>query len=1234
MRRNWFIVFVFVAATICTVLSFYLSSFTQPENVLKKSVSSAEKKLDELNREFNRYWKNIQSDPAWFVHHDDSIPKLFNAPYTLLSYTNDSLVFWNNNKILPRSVSNGFGFVKYKTGYYVTISQRVEIDSSHSQQLLFFIPVKYSFVTENEYLKHEYSSLFSVPDWIGISEKENILGEPVHSPSGEILFYFYYSIPFQNDEPQPLAVILFFSGILFLLIAIHYAFVYWLNKISWSIRFLFALAFPVIVFYLLNHLYLIPAGVIGMKMFAADVFASPDIGSSLGCLLIQSLAGAWSVIYIYFFIEFPKQRARWFNLLAVFLVVSLLFFIGVYFIYSVKGLSRDSKLLIGFLNPITPNYLSLLALICISVFAFCFFMLAQKFSEFVRSVSINSIERLLVISIAGVITTLYSNEFHFDFPTVYISIGIVLLAVVIYILDIRNLIRIDLVRLFVLLIIFSVGCALLTTYFRKENDLNSRVALAHKLINERDNVTEFLLTDMRPQIEADIFIRNYFQNPFLISYREFSDRLRQMYFSFGFSRYEVDFFAFNSEGSPLNNEEGRNADNFGNEILNNSQTLIAGKLFYFNTRLNGSGYYDFYPIIVDGNYLGRLFIVLRSKLLNRINVYPELLLEEKDKIPEEAQSYSFAIYENNRLSESSGRFEYPVFDSLGNTIKELNDPVQISNGAIEHIVLKQSDGDTVIVSKELNPIQEFFSAFSYLFVAAFLFVVLISLTFYIYLYARGSAHFFSFAEASFRNIIQLSFIFIIFLSVLFLGLFIGRLFQSQFNISSKEKLSEKMKEVEQSVRYVVSNTISFDSLCGFTPRDLSSMLNININDFTALHDMDVNFYDRHGVLLTSSQPSIFEKGLQSRMMDSRAFHVMQKNIPSEIIQEESVGKLKYLSGYKPIYNEDGQFLAYLNIPYFNTYRLLNEQIGYFFSTLINILVTALILAGFLAPFISRQITRKLSTIAAKFKQVTVGGKNQPIEWKARDELAVLVNEFNKMILKLDESAQQLARSERESAWREMAQQVAHEIKNPLTPMKLSIQHLQRAYDSNDPRADELAAKVSRTLVEQIDNLSKIATEFSSFAKMPKPENEKMHLLEVVYHSVNLYKQNEGVNISIHTEGRINDEIFADKNQLLRVFNNLILNSIQAIPTGQEGMIQVTASNNDRKIIVSVHDNGSGISEDRKQNIFVPNFTTKSSGTGLGLAITKNIIEMAGGKIWFESEENFGTTFFVELPVFS
>jgi nitrogen fixation/metabolism regulation signal transduction histidine kinase len=237
-----------------------------------------------------------------------------------------------------------------------------------------------------------------------------------------------------------------------------------------------------------------------------------------------------------------------------------------------------------------------------------------------------------------------------------------------------------------------------------------------------------------------------------------------------------------------------------------------------------------------------------------------------------------------------------------------------------------------------------------------------------------------------------------------------------------------------------------------------------------------------------------------------------------------------------------------------------------------------------------------------------------------------------MIVKLDESADLLALTEREMAWREMAKQVAHEIKNPLTPMRLSIQHLQHAMQNADPiESRQLVQRVGITLIEQIDNLSRIAAEFSTFAKMPKPQNEKIILNDLVASVHDLFKKRDDMDFNLYVPI---DEIYvnADKSHLLRVLNNLIKNAIQAIPASRKGVIDIKLEKKGERAVLQVKDNGKGISKEMREKVFYPNFTTKTSGTGLGLAISKNIIESFGGRIYFETEENVGTTFYFELPL--
>ena len=254
-----------------------------------------------------------------------------------------------------------------------------------------------------------------------------------------------------------------------------------------------------------------------------------------------------------------------------------------------------------------------------------------------------------------------------------------------------------------------------------------------------------------------------------------------------------------------------------------------------------------------------------------------------------------------------------------------------------------------------------------------------------------------------------------------------------------------------------------------------------------------------------------------------------------------------------------------------------------------------------------------------------------MDWGTKDEVGTLISEYNKMIKKLDDSANLLAKSEREGAWREMAKQVAHEIKNPLTPMKLSIQYLKHAFQSNPDNIEPLMQRVSNTLIEQIDNLAHIANEFSNFAKMPRANNEEF-IVNVLVESVHdLFKEVKDADVSLTLPEKA-FTVFADRKQLMRVLNNLIKNAVEAIPEDRDGAIKVSLFEQEIMAIIKVSDNGVGIPEEMKKKVFVPNFTTKNSGTGLGLAISKNIIESVNGKIYYETMPNIGTDFYVELPI--
>jgi nitrogen fixation/metabolism regulation signal transduction histidine kinase len=405
-----------------------------------------------------------------------------------------------------------------------------------------------------------------------------------------------------------------------------------------------------------------------------------------------------------------------------------------------------------------------------------------------------------------------------------------------------------------------------------------------------------------------------------------------------------------------------------------------------------------------------------------------------------------------------------------------------------------------------------------------------------------------------------------------------------------------------------------------------------INKLAEIHAADVNLYDVKGDLKVSSLPLPYNTGMVSTKIDPIAFYHLDKLKDVQFFQEQKIGELKYISNYVPVRDDNGREYAYLNIPYFESQNKLEEEISNFLVTIINLNAFIFLMAGIIALFITNRITRSFFIITGKMKEINLGQVNEEIIWSRKDEIGELVDEYNKMVKKLDVSAGMLARSEREGAWREMARQVAHEIKNPLTPMKLNLQYLQMAIDSDSPNVREISLYVSKILVEQIDHLSQIAGDFAQFANIGQSKNQIFNFNDSIKQVSSLYSTNDKLHITLlpHKEKIM---IRADKTQINRLLTNLLQNAVQSVPEDKKAEIEIATVEEENNVTVSVKDNGIGISEEMRNKIFTPNFTTKTSGTGLGLAMCKGIVEKLGGRIWFETEENRYTIFFVELPLY-
>ena len=467
---------------------------------------------------------------------------------------------------------------------------------------------------------------------------------------------------------------------------------------------------------------------------------------------------------------------------------------------------------------------------------------------------------------------------------------------------------------------------------------------------------------------------------------------------------------------------------------------------------------------------------------------------------------------------------------------------------------------------------------------------------------------------------------IIIVSFLATGVFAYTNFKSKNEDYHSQRLQRKEKAIQASMDYFLkqqSTKVVTDSI--------PVLFSEKICELSDIHNLDLNLFDLDGKLLISSKPGIFEK---RNIPDEVNPLILQRlaNGDVRIIEEKDLKNSDYYLAYWHFSDLEGRPIAITNVPYFDARNDSREDLEDFLGDLILIYLGLFIAALVLAWILSGYIAQSLQRIGAKMKDVDLAKKNEPLEWHSNDEIGQLVNEYNRMLAAAEKSTADLAKSERESAWREMAKQVAHEIKNPLTPMKLRIQHLQKAHNEGAEDWDEKFKLTADSLINQIEVLTNIANEFSTFAQMPTAKHQLVNLSYVIEDAIETFSAQTKNTTIVYIKSLKNSEIIADKDQLLRVFNNLIKNALQAIPAEKEGRIEIFEKNYKGMLKIEVKDNGTGIIKEAQESIFVPNFTTKTKGMGLGLAMVKKIIENLGGQIWFKTKEGEGTSFFLTFKV--
>ncbi len=1183
---------------------------------LEKSLREKEEAVEDLLAELCR---NSSESFTFADYYRLVPPPMRDDPgLTLLVYQNDSIIYWSGNRIPFPDTLTGESFLKpflyFGNGWF-----RVLTSNNEDIRAVGLILIKNDYPYQNEYLSNNFPEEFGIPPGVGIDTTSG--SHPVVNANGQFLF----SLTFPEKSTLPLQIELLvlalaIGSFIFLVILILYLYLSFGYLRERPLLLLSGFLIDVILLRLLILWLKIPGFVYEMDLFSPYHFATSRITPSLGDFLVNSIV--WLMLAIVFYERFeqiklnPHRKISAWSAAAAISAVSAL---ALLLIITMRRLVLDSSIELNLNNLFGIDAYSGLAFLALSCLMLAFFLFSSRLLSCVIRNQISGRVYTAIAVAASVALGLILRETDSDLIG-WVSAAFLMayLSSFLHFSGRRQGFR-DIGGALFYIVMFAVIATFVMDVYHVGKEKANRITLATELASRRDPLMEFEFDRIREEIQADTSLQ------YLLTERETpgsSDEqlvahLKSHYFSDFWNKYDI-LITICNDAEVLNIRPAgyiANCFDYFRSVMQHSGTDSISPGLYFISQSANTSYIASFSFKNPDQTDSRIFIEMYFKYFDESGLgYPDLLIDKNVSVLSELSGYSYARYLDGQLIYKNGDFAYALtsiaFEPLA------NHPGFAETDGYSHFLLPQDERNLLVISRKSPSALDLIAPFSYLFILFTLFL----LAFLLLQLIRRRIRRFGFG---FSHQLQVSVIFIIVVALAILGVITRSNIMHLYDNKNRDNLNEKTLSVLTELEHKVGDVETI-------PSDMKGYLSDLLYKFSLIFFSDINLYDTQGRLIASSRPQIFDEGLISRRIQPDAFYRLVNDRSLIHVRQEMIGTQEYLSAYMPFRNSNDQIIAYVNLPYFARQAELRRELADFLSAYINVYVLLIVLAVMLTLLVSRLITRPLMLIREKLGRVGIGKANEKIAWERKDEIGSLVEEYNRMVDELARSADLLARSERESAWREMARQVAHEIKNPLTPMKLSVQHLQKAWNEQSPDFEKRITSFTRTIVEQIDALSEIASEFSDFAKMPVARLDRIDLLESIRAAANLYRNAENIHIAFEFPPHP-CPVMADPRQLLRAFNNLVQNATEAIGNSEKGLISLRVSESGEFYRVEVADNGPGITEEQSTRIFSPSFTTKTSGMGLGLAMVRSMVTSIGGKVSFESVAGEGATFIVEIP---
>lgn len=1154
-----------------------------------------------------------------FDINSDYVKQLKERNYDIFVYKDASLIFWTNNTLsqsdLIKTKQNGTSIIKTKNGYYQLVKHSINGYSIYCSYHIFF---QYPF--KNEYFQNGFShdlNLGKIQLTQETFDKNDSIATLINFPK-------INHAEFTQQAEYNFANFLYFLSFLIFLVAIF------LQSISNSIfkinLFIILISIYGLLIILLTYANIIFKDKGSSIIFSPEVAAYSSFVPSLGHCLLLTLGVNLLLLIIHQLIR-SRQR-KMFDVKKHYVTASILIWALIYFILIAcfPSFVFNSQINYDFSELSNVDFLTIIGMTTIFGMFLCIVIGIRIISHITNHQYKKSIFILLHFNIGLLIALMC---FLYKLENGFLLICVSLLSILCcYLVLFPNKLKAK--HIIALSVLFAAYFAIHFNQLNNRKEQEYRKIFSKKFIDQEDFENEMNLSLIEKEmIRENVFSKfyNYPKN----DYNELELNYKYTFFNDYIKNYDIDFMRFDANGKDVTSN--KIPFNIINDIYNKSSNKSVANYFLFINELNYlGGYLAKYEICPGKITEGYVFVILIPKVKSDLYNLDYFFNKKVYSLNLDNQ-YSYAVYQNNLLVKGIGSYPFKLSDNKN--YKVMSDASFFDSDEFSHL-LKKIDANTfLIVSKKAESWVNKIGVFTFIFlffVTLILFGIfimyLLSILLNIFKTNRIVSKVYVAIQKKLRIIninklyletkIRIAFVLLAVFICSVVTYFTVQNVNNSFNDKQNAELDKKMSQIvnEIEIGYQKQNDFSLNTL---------------IKHLSNSYEVDINLYNTKGELTESGNTRIYNEGWFSKVMNPVAYQNLAKNNAYSFKQNETIGKLNYISNYNALFDENRNLIGYVHLPFFSQSIDLKKEFSKYLGDLLNITTLLMIISLLIATYAGRSLVRPLKIMINSLSQMKVGSQNKPIEWHQNDEIGQLVEQYNNMLKKLELSTEKLAQSEREGAWKEMAKQVAHEIKNPLTPMKLHLQHLQLSISRNDENLIPKIKNISQMLIDQIEHLSNMAEEFSSFAKMPIAVLELIDINTILNSSIHLFNSQSNVTINFKTPHLAN-MVYIDKGQIQRVFTNILKNAQQAAIEDLPCIINISVEKIEKNISISFKDNGKGIEAELKDKIFTPNFSTKTSGMGLGLSICKKIVESFNGTIYFESEINNGAIFYVVLPI--